>query len=149
MKTKQKQNKPKDFYRSEILNGNIKALDFLINDYIESNLALEEFGGDDDSALEELEGLAEELLGYKRNKTYTKQAVRKWDTKKEVLARDLKVGDQALFNGIPEEIIEINPYGNSSHSLLFTTNKTDSRNGQPWQVVKLAKIKTVTENQTK
>ena len=67
MKTKQKQNKLKNFYRSEILNGNIKALDFLINDYIESNLALEEFGGDDDSALEELEGLAEELLGYKRN----------------------------------------------------------------------------------
>lgn len=68
MKTKQKQNKLKDFYKSEILNGNIKALDFLINDYIESNLALEEFGGDDDSALEELEILAEELLGYKRNK---------------------------------------------------------------------------------
>ena len=84
------------------------------------------------------------------NKTYTKQVVRKWNTKEEVLARDLKVGDLAIFDGpIPERILEINPYGNSSHSLLFTTNKSDSRNGQPWVIVKLAKIKTVTENQTK
>ena len=85
------------------------------------------------------------------NKTYTKQVVRKWsDTKEEVLARDLKVGDLAIFNGlIPERILEINPYGNSYHSLLFITDKTDSRNGQPWQVVKLDKITTVTETQNK
>jgi len=74
MKTKQRQNKLKDFYRDAILNESNKkeriiALDFLINDYIESNLALEEFGGDDDSALEELEILAEDFLGYKRNKS--------------------------------------------------------------------------------
>jgi hypothetical protein len=74
MKIKQRQNKLKDFYRDAILNESNKkeriiALDFLINDYIESNLALEEFGGDDDSALEELEILAEDFLGYKRNKS--------------------------------------------------------------------------------
>ena len=68
----------------------------------------------------------------------------------EVLARDLKVGDLAIFNGImPERILEIHPYGNSYHSLLFITDKTDSRNGQPWQVVKLDKITTVTKNQNK
>tara|TARA_R110000824_G_C14861112_1_gene641212 strand:+ start:42 stop:476 length:435 start_codon:yes stop_codon:yes gene_type:complete len=70
--------------------------------------------------------------------------------KKEVLARDLKVGDLAIFNGIiPEKILEIHPYGNSFHSLIFVTDQTDSRNGQPWQVVKLDKITTITENQTK
>jgi len=29
------------------------------------------------------------------------------------------------------------------------TNQTDSRNGQPWQAVKLDKITTITKNQTK
>ena len=68
MKIKQRQNKLKDLYKSEILNGNVKILDFLINDYIETNLALEQFEGDDSPALEELEVLAEDFLGYKRNK---------------------------------------------------------------------------------
>ena len=69
---------------------------------------------------------------------------------KEVLARDLQIGDLAIFNGImPEKILEIHPYGNSFHSLVFVTDQTDSRNGQPWQVVKLDKLTTVTENQTK
>ena len=68
MKIKQRQNKLKDFYKSEILNGNVKILDFLINDYIETNLALEQFEGDDSPSLEELEVLAEDFLGYKRNK---------------------------------------------------------------------------------
>lgn len=68
----------------------------------------------------------------------------------EVLARDLKVGDLAIFNGIvPERILEIHPYGTSYHSLVFITDQTDSRNGDAWQIVKLDKITIITENQTK
>jgi len=70
---KQRQTKLKRFFRTEILNGNTNALDWLINDYIDSNLAFGVSGGDDDdSALLELEILAEDFLGYEKHKSKSK-----------------------------------------------------------------------------